>query len=195
MSQMMRTTNTLVPQAKLGTLAQLASSPVLILDRSGSMADRLRDSDMRKIDRLREVVAGLNQQGVAFRQVVFDHEILETTVIGEPRGGTNLTGALMYALETAHATKIAVVSDGIPDNKETAMEAAQRAKELGVKIDTFYCGNPGTEGEAFLHELARMTGGQGQTVDLSDEPAALTGKTMLALTDGGTTQGHGPIAL
>lgn len=191
MTDMVRTTHTLVPKGKLGSLASLHKAAFLVIDVSSSMSYPI-EGGFRRIDRCREVVGSLHQKGVDFRQIVFSDSPIEMPTIPEPHGGTNLADALAMALDN-YATKIAVVSDGEPNSESAAMEQAYRAKQMGVVIDVMFCGQPGTRGEAFLKELAQATGGQGETVDLSDEPDALTGKTMLMLGDG--TEASKTIAL
>jgi len=192
MSDLVRTTHTLAPTGKLGSLASLHKAPFLVLDISSSMRDPIEGS-FRRIDRLREIVATLHQKGADFRQIVFSDSPHETTTVPEPQGGTNLSSAIAMALDN-YATKIAVVSDGEPNSEEAAMAEARRAKDMGVMIDVMFCGQPGSRGEAFLKELAQATGGTGETVDFSDEPDQLTGKTMLMLGDGSEAT-KGPIIL
>jgi hypothetical protein len=182
MTQLERTTHTLVPKGKLGSLAELHKAAFLCIDASSSMADPI-EGGFRRIDRCREIVATLHQKGVDFRQIVFSDSPVEMPTIPEPRGGTNLADALAMALDN-YATKIGVVSDGEPNSEEAAMTQARRAKDMGVVIDVMFCGRPGSRGEAFLQELAQATGGKGQTVDFSDAPDQLTGQAMLMLGDG-----------
>lgn len=190
--QLARTTHTLVPSDKLGDLAELHRAPVLVLDNSSSMKDAI-EGGFRRCDRLREIVGTLHQKGSDFRQIVFSSDAQEMPTIPEPYGGTNLARALELALEI-NATQIAVVSDGEPDSEDAAMAQARRCAHLGIKINVMFCGSPGSRGERFLKELAQATGGEGETVDFSDAPEQLTGKTMLMLGDG-TEQTKGPIVL
>jgi hypothetical protein len=182
MTDLVRTTHTLVPSGKLGDLDTLHKAPYLVLDVSTSMRDPI-EGGFRRIDRLREIVATLHQKGADFRQIVFSDYPTEMPTIPEPHGGTDLAAALSMALDN-YATRIAVVSDGEPNSEAAAMTQAQRARDMGVVINVMFCGRPGSRGEAFLQELAQATGGKGETVDFSDEPDQLTGKTMLMLGDG-----------
>lgn len=194
MSDLVRTTHTLTPSKKLGSLATLHKAAFLVLDISSSMGYPI-EGGFRRIDRLREIVATLHQKGADFRQIVFSDSPHESTTVPEPSGGTDLASALALALDN-YATKIAVVSDGEPNSESAAMEQARRAKDAGVVIDVMYCGPSGARGEQFLKELAQATGGRGETVDFSDEPDQLTGKTMLMLGDGSEGESpKGPIIL
>ena len=135
------------------------SPAVLILDVSGSMAEHC-EPGRRKIDALRGVVAGLRQQGLKFKQLVFSSQPQLSDHIPEPDGST----ALHLALDAAAGLKprkIVLVTDGQPDSEPLALEAAKR---LGVKIDVFYVGPHNPHAEDFLRQLAKMAGGQyGQT--------------------------------
>jgi von Willebrand factor type A domain len=181
--ELQRTSNLMATQGKLGSLESFLSAPALVLDVSSSMGLALRTGELKRIDRLRETVAQLHQKGIDFRQYVFSSGCEETNVIPEPYGSTNLADALELVLN-ATPTNVAVVSDGEPDNEDTAMVQARRAKSMNIRIDVMFCGDPGSRGEAFLKRLAEGTGGRAQTVDLNLEPAALTGSVMLMLGDG-----------
>ena len=183
MTQLQRTSNLMTTSGKLGSLASFLSSPALLLDLSSSMATPLSSGELKRVDRVREVVATLHQKGIDFRQFVFSSGCEETNVIPEPYGSTNLAGGLEMVLN-ANPTTVTVVSDGEPDNADKAMAVARRFKDKGIQINVLYCGDPGSPGEAFMQQLAQATGGRQETVDLNIEPAQLTGQAMLMLGDG-----------
>ena len=135
------------------------SPAVLILDVSGSMAEHC-EPGRRKIDALRGVVAGLRQQGLKFKQLVFSSQPQLSDQIPEPDGGTALHLALDFA-GGLRPRKVVLVTDGEPDSAPLALEAAKR---LGVEIDVFYVGPVNPRAEEFLRQLAQTAGGQyGQT--------------------------------
>jgi hypothetical protein len=141
----------------------------LALDRSGSMAEQCESG--RKIDALRREVTRLRETGARFRQVVFDWTIEEVDEIGEPRGGTDLAGALSYC-EAHGAKRIIVVSDGYPDDAVRALSAAESLARSGCRIDVFYVGPVPSGGQEFLRKLATVTpDGQYLDVDLGQQKA------------------------
>lgn len=76
-------------------------------------------------------------------------------------GGTDLTRALKFAkVADVQGMRFIVISDGQPDNGDTALAVARTYK---AKIDTIYVGPEGGEGQDFLKRLARASGGQGVT--------------------------------
>jgi hypothetical protein len=77
---------------------------------------------------------------------------------------TPLAEAIDMARENGYA-KAVVISDGIPDDRFAAMEAARR---FGGRIDVIFVGNPGEAGSMFLDELATATGGRRFEGDLAD---------------------------
>ena len=73
-------------------------------------------------------------------------------------GSTNMTDAIKMAFEKLVNRKgmsaMVIVTDGMPDNPTSAIEAAQKAKEKGIKIIAI--GTDDAEQE-FLKELASET--------------------------------------
>jgi hypothetical protein len=148
------------------------TSRFLVIDDSGSMASYTDNTEVRKVDAVRKIVHQFREEGIDFRQIVFGNTVEIREDIPEPAGSTPLTEALVLA-KTHGATQVAVLSDGIPDNPATALAAA---KDLGVKIDTFYVGPRPSEGEVFMAQLASQSGGSSHVGDL--------GKGIKALEDG-----------
>lgn len=86
-------------------------------------------------------------------------------------GGTDLTEALEYAhIADGCGIRLVIISDGQPNNAETALRAARRY--TGV-IDTVYVGPEGGPGADFLKRLAAASGGKSvqatQTADLAQK--------------------------
>lgn len=153
---------------------------VLMIDTSGSMTDTMRNGKQR-IQGLREVVIGLQKarptpmiafgyaggggSGHPLEQGLGSQEVGMVTEVPEALGGrTPLTEAIDFA-RTCGFSKGVVISDGGPDNRSSAMEAARR---FGGQIDVIFVGDEGDPGSVFLEELAKMTGGVRFQGDLSD---------------------------
>lgn len=79
-------------------------------------------------------------------------------VIPTPYGGTNLARALRYVKIADGTVHFYVISDGLPDSEEAAMEVA---RTFTSPISTIFCG-PETDlrGQAFLQRLAKVAGGK-----------------------------------
>lgn len=154
-----------------------SENPVLLLDLSGSMSMSLRNGKSRQ-DGLREVVTGLQAKRttpmIGFgmdNRSTHPLEVGITPLVGfitevpESLGpSTPLAEAIDMARENGYA-KAVVISDGIPDDRHAAMEAARR---FGGRIDVIFVGNPGEAGSMFLDELATATGGRRFEGDLAD---------------------------
>lgn len=94
------------------------------------------------------------------------------------QGGTDLTKALKFA-KVADVTgmKFIVISDGQPENEETAIATARTYKN---HIDTIYVGPEGGAGQAFLRKLAKASGGTGVTADRVKELASNVERLLLS---------------
>lgn len=191
--------NSLRAMAKAGT-----TRPSLLLDRSGSMASYVNpeherwggeqvEGAERKIDALRRIVGNLRKEA-DFDQLVFESHCEWTEEIGEPAGGTNLTEALEQVTFGRPTTRrIVLITDGYPDNRISALEAAKR---LPCPLDIFYVG-PANDlnAQEYLKELAAAAGGQFGQADLK-ESAQLESKVKLALKAGDADEiKRGPIVL
>lgn len=119
-------------------------------------------------------------------------------------GSTPLHSALKKAAALAEIAeglvRVVIISDGVPDFKEVALEQARiLANDVGAVIDTFGIGKKDTCGfdydEAFLRELAALGEGEFIAVDNADilegklleyesERRALIGEGLLLLGDG-----------
>jgi len=123
-----------------------------LLDVSGSMDSYI--NNIRKIDSLRDVMRNYPDA----HKTCFSSNVLNSDRIPEPDGTTNLASALRFVKSvTPSPERIVLVSDGEPNSISDARKAAS---ELGLPIDIIFIGNKGCEGEKFMEELAKMTGGQ-----------------------------------
>lgn len=168
--------------------------PIMICDRSGSMAERVVGGPFsegeRKIDALRRILSNLRQEA-DFLLMQFDNEASFVDGIDEPRGGTNLAGALELAA-TKNARRYVLICDGWPDNPGAALAAAAK---LPAPLDVFYVGpETDTHGKAFMAELAKA--GRGEFGAARLDQKELENKVRLALTVGSPEDiAKGPIAL
>lgn len=155
---------------------------VLLVDVSGSMDEFVKSGEGRKIDQLRRVVDQLLTTHpvpiVAFGIGRGSVELVER--IPEPSGMTPLDAGIDFC-RGQEANHIVLVTDGMPDSRESALNAAKR---FNNPIDVFYIGEPDQPGARFCAELAKLTGGQCGVTDLTGEPKKLAGKIRLLLGDG-----------
>jgi Mg-chelatase subunit ChlD len=166
--------------------------PVLVLDRSGSMADRINQEE-RKIDALCRIVTNLRKEA-DFDQLVFDTIPEWTEEIGEPRGGTGLAEALEAVIyQRPDARRVVLVTDGWPDNKNSTLDMAAK---LTCPMDIFYVGpESDLAAQDFLRQLAEIANGKFGAADLKDTEM-LENKVRLALKEGDPEEiAKGPIAL
>lgn len=145
-----------------------AETVMLLIDTSGSMHEYIAPPETKKrIDALREVVASIKSQGavptIAFGGP-YDAQVRFVDQVPVPDGGTPLHKAIPFAKEYG-ATRLVVVSDGLPDLTEQSLE---EAKLFGGRIDVVFVGDVNTSGPVFLKELARLTGGEQSNGDLRD---------------------------
>lgn len=116
----------------------------------------------RKIDVLRQAVAGALQQATA-QLMVFSSDVRTVSTVPEPDGNTNLALALEHVKDMDPGVTL-VISDGIPDNEAAALAVARTFR--GV-IDVLYIG-PETDAKAiaFMRRLAAAANGRVQTHDV-----------------------------
>lgn len=154
---------------------------LLLVDCSGSMADRIRSGE-RKIDALRKVVTDITataRQPLAAFGVRCHGQVEVVDTVPEPQGGTPIDLAILFG-KAQGATHLVIVTDGEANDSEAAYRAAET---FGGTIDTFYIGNGGDSGARFAKTLAEMTGGTAHLTDLG-KPKELAGKLTLALGNG-----------
>ena len=161
------------------TLADLVkartSRPLLLVDCSGSMSERIA-TGQQKIEALRQVVKTLRETHpvavAAFGlggSSTYEHVALVDT-IPEPSGGTPMHAAIDFA-KGHGATHIVLVTDGLPDSQTQTFEAA---RQFGGRIDVFYVGDGQDEGAGFCKALAQMTGGASDVTDLGEQKKLAT---------------------
>ena len=131
---------------------------VFLLDVSGSMSDIVEHKP--KISHLREVM----QEYQSNRKVSFSGYVWENQ-IPEPQSNTDMALGFRH-MQTVmpKPTAIVLISDGLPDSPESAI---QEALALHIPVNIIYIGEKGDEGEAFMKKLASLTGGR----EFTAEPA------------------------
>jgi Mg-chelatase subunit ChlD len=141
----------------------------LVIDTSGSMAnDKLEQAkrgilDFAKDAFRKEYMVGLisfNTTATHVCDPTYDMEILKECVRGmNATGSTNMEDAIKMAHDHIKKLKntrvIVIATDGLPDNKQTALKEAAKAKE--DKIDIITIGTDDANQE-FLKKLASRSG-------------------------------------
>lgn len=165
----------------LGSLEELVRANEVVMwliDTSGSMSGW-------PIEQLRKVVSTVNEVDrvpmIAFGGP-YDAQVRFVDVIPEPDGGTPLHDAIKLA-KSYGATRLVVISDGVPDLRDESM---LQARQFGGRIDVAYIGPAGGPGEAFLDQLAAATGGKRITGNLND--TKLLANTVIGLLAGGVEE-------
>ena len=126
-----------------------AESMVLLLDVSGSMGWEV--AGVRKIDSLRMAAAAHPSiPKISFSSKIFRGEI------PEPNGTTNMAKGFRTIASSYPNREVILVSDGLPNNEEAAIEEALR---IGKPVHVIYIGDD-TYGKKFMKALAARTGGK-----------------------------------
>lgn len=149
-------------------------SAILLLDISGSMGENMPDGKA-KIEHLREAIREINasdMKWVAFSDDVYKDEhghtiFTKDTPIPDPGGNTYLAKGFRHlkAMAREGFDKIILVSDGLPFDRE---EALNEALSIGVPVDVIYIGNDDS-GRIYMGRLASETHGkmvQASEIDL-----------------------------
>lgn len=165
---------------------------MLLIDTSGSMSSYVQKANKRRIDCLRDVVGQIKATGESYPMIAFggpfDAQVRFVDVVPEPDGGTPLHAAIPYAKQYG-ATRLVVISDGVPDLRDQCMI---EARAFGGQIDVVFVGDPTDTGTYFMDELAKATGGRRIQGDFA-ETKKLTSTIMGLLTGGDEPAKRAPI--
>lgn len=157
------------PMAKRAQRFDHATATVVVaIDGSGSMVDHIGSTGMSKWDQariaLRDVCLG-NPEIILISfssgaRIVpnasqLPADLMQAAVQGYG-GGTDLTAALKLA-KGLRPRKTIIISDGMPDNQQTALEVAE---QITGAVDTIYCGPDSHPAIAFLRQLAHDNAGE-----------------------------------
>lgn len=163
--------------------AFLNADTVILVDTSGSMADRDYvdgDTSTRYERACRELTKLQNNLEGRIAVISFS-----TTAMFCPDGkpynlcaGTNLAEALRFVcVADGVVDRFIVISDGYPDDGQSALA---EARKFTTAIDTIYIGEPGSSGEDFLKRLAQAHRGQSSTLQGGINIAKNVERLMLA---------------
>lgn len=130
---------------------------VFLLDVSGSMSEYTKEG-MRKIDSLRLLI----QEYPENRKISFSANIWENK-IPEPQTNTDMALGFRH-IKTLFPkpTVVVLVSDGLPDSQD---DAIQEAISLKIPINIAYIGKKEESGEVFMKKLASITRGKEFTLE------------------------------
>ncbi len=153
------------PAAKMKRrIADAQGGVFVLIDCSGSMLDTIGSSRMSKFEHmqiaLRDVLIGYPK----IRIIAFGTTAVE---VPNPKdlacngGGTNLAGGLEF-VSKFKPHKTIVISDGLPDSEEDAMDAADK---MTGSVDCIYCGPDAHPAVKWLQSLAKSCGGVQATWD------------------------------
>ena len=145
-------------KAKIEKRMKGASSEILVVcDLSGSMSDPIGDGSVSKYQHLKIALADIRRSYSKVRVILFSSgaEEWKGGAIPMPGGGTDLAGALRFAMQW-RPRKTIIISDGLPDDQWAAQTAADA---ITGEVDTIYCGPDGHPAIQFLRSLAHSTGG------------------------------------
>ena len=153
------------PAAKMKRRFADASLEVVVLcDLSSSMLDFIGNSGLRKYEHLAIALKDLMKSFPKVRLVVFNDLPRVLNVAADlpyPAGGTAMAKALHF-IKKWKPRKTILISDGLPDDEQAALAAAD---QLTGAIDTIYCGPDEHPAVEFLRRLSRDTGGVQVTWD------------------------------
>ena len=134
---------------------------VIVVDTSGSMEARdCYDGQQRYERALAELTRVQNDLAGKVAVVAFsDRAVFVPSGLPPLLGSsTNLAGALAFVrLADTGDIRFVIISDGQPDNAETALQEAAKIKG---PLDTIFIGPEGDPGADFLRRLANVRGGQ-----------------------------------
>ena len=145
-------------KAKIEKRMKGASGEILVVcDLSGSMGDFIGSGQTSKYEHLKVALADIRRSYSKVRVILFNSFPEEWTgaAIPAPAGGTDLAGALRFAMQW-RPRKTIIISDGLPDDQWAAQTAADA---ITGEVDTIYCGPDGHPAIQFLRSLAHSTGG------------------------------------
>jgi hypothetical protein len=148
--------------------------PVLLLDASGSMGEGQPE---RRIDLLWKAVKAIRTPQSMWRTAVFNHHCRWASLeqVPLPQGTTDLTSALGM-IKGACPTVVTLVTDGEPDDDETALAAAVA---LECPINILYVGDPdATDAINFCRLVCERTKGTFATEVLTLQNVQTLANTM-----------------
>lgn len=160
------------------TMALMEAKLILVCDRSGSMTTNDASENRPRYTVEDEVVKELQEKYAGQIAIVSFSDMAYMCLNGVlpyPDGGTNMAGALRFVHPVVESGIHAVlVSDGEPDDKQ---EVIYIAKQMKGFLDVVFIGKKGSEGDKFLKEVAKASGGTHET----NEATKMLSKTLTRL--------------
>jgi len=155
--------------ASLISVEQLPNQIAVMIDLSGSMAGEpvellekaLQDFIAKSIPSTTAIAVESFPSGVS--APFSNDKLLMWTRFTSLRagGGTPMADAMRRCLtddSVSKMTRAIIISDGMPDSVQGALDQAQQYKEKNISIDTIHIGES-SSGERVLREIAELTGG------------------------------------
>ena len=162
------------PTSNTGDVARMrkrfegaSQKKVVLVDLSGSMASYIGSAGIAKIEHCRIALTDLLTShpdliiigfGSIVKRMKSAKDLPDAAHLW---GGTDLTAAIEEA-QTLKPARTIIISDGCPDNEESASDAVDN---LTGRVDCVYCGPDGHPAVAYLQSLARKGGGAQMTFD------------------------------
>jgi Mg-chelatase subunit ChlD len=159
----------------------MSAEMIVIVDTSGSMSARDVDgSDQSRYERACEELKLLQVRNSGKVAVIGFSNNVQFFPGGIPTfemGGTQMAKALEFTkVADVEGMTFFLISDGQPtDGSDAVLQVARGYKN---KINTIYCGPEGGQGQYFLSQLAKASGGVFATAEKARELAS-TVETML----------------
>lgn len=148
-------------QGKAVAEAFMSVEVIALVDTSGSM--EVRDTDASRYEvacRELALLQAAHPGKVAIISFATGCQFCPSGVPVMDGGSTNLTAALRFARTSdLPGVRFVVISDGQPDNEDTALA---EARQFRGRIDVVYVGPEGGYGSGFMQRLAAI--GRGQSV-------------------------------
>ncbi len=133
----------------------------VVVDSSGSMSDYV--GEMTKWQHLLHALQyhfeNTNAKCISFSSSAHFTDIENPEYEG---GGTSLSPALQMCYEFSN---LIIISDGELHDERSSLIVAEQLAKNGVKGDTIYIGNDTEYGAKTMKKLAKILGGEQQTVD------------------------------
>lgn len=143
--------------ARNAMLDEADDTVAILTDVSTSMAEAAGATSKYEI--LKTALRNVWPSALNARLIAFDslpEFLADPQSLPLPRGSTALHLAI-EAAQSLHPGRTLVITDGRPDDKQAALDAADK---LTGRIDVIYCGPDGDiDAISFLQRLARSTGG------------------------------------
>lgn len=148
-------------------LAFMQAKRVIACDVSGSMNEPLFSHERQtKYDAMTKELANIQAQNPGESAIVAFSDDTQVYTSGVPLpsdGRTNMLGLLEYLINLdGTGMDFFVISDGWPD-MGTEGDCLKVAKLFTTPINSIYIGARGDEGERFMKQLAKLSGGKSAT--------------------------------